>query len=187
MTSALTVVAGVVLLASGVCLGVFFSTEREAWGRTNDATIALWALLMAPAAFEVYLRYGDRSRWVVGGLTALALVGEIVVAATSGLTAVGLLDWKLSAKIGSLGFCAFATWMAGVSGFVFAWGGLPRAFAWFGIVTLVLAVAAALLGLRHARAGGLDEQRMPPPATSGILALAFLCLVAWCVWLGVAL
>ena len=51
------IAAGLTLVVSGACLGVFFSTEREAWGRANDATTALFALLMIPAVVAVYERY----------------------------------------------------------------------------------------------------------------------------------
>lgn len=187
MTSTLTVLAGVTLLVSGASLGVFFWTGRDGWGRTNDATITSWALLMTLAAFEIYTRYGESSRWVVGTLTASALAGEFVIAATSGLTAAALLDWRRSARIGAFGFAGFLAWVAGVSGFTFAWGGLPEALAWFGLVVLAVTGAAIVLGVRLARAGALQEPRMPPPAPLAVFTLAFLCLPAWCIWLGLAL
>ena len=187
MTATLTVLAGITLLVSGACLGVFFSTGRDQWGRANDATTALWALLMTPVAFEIYARYGERSRWIVGTITACALAGELVIAATSGLTAAALLDWRRSATIGAVGFAGFLAWMAGVSGFALALGEMPEALAWFGLVALAATGAAVVLGIRLAHAGGFDEPRLSPPGQLAVFTLAFLCFPAWCIWLGLAL
>lgn len=186
MVAALTVLAGLALLASGICLAVFFATGTEAWGRANDATVAAWALLMVPGALEMSSRYGDRS-WVVTLVTVLAVAGEVLIAATSGLTAAGRLDWKRSATIGAVGFVAFAAWMGAVSAMAYRWDGLPAGLARFGIVSLALAVVAVLLAVRFVRAGGSTDAGRPPGTTTVVWMLAFLCIPAWCLWLGISL
>ena len=79
------VAAGIVFVISGACIVVFFSTDKEAWGRANDATIALFAALMIPPAIEIYERYTPGSRLLVGLPTLLGIVGMLVIVVTSGL------------------------------------------------------------------------------------------------------
>ena len=190
MAGVATVAAGLVLIASGAFLAVFFSTWKEPWGRANDATIALFAVLMIPAVFGVYDLYGYRSRWLVGIVAAVALAGVLTIAVSSGLTAAGRLDWRRSAKIGAFGFVGFVVCIVGVAAFALAWNGLPRAFAWFGIATAVLTAAAVSTAVRFTTGGGveaIERGERPPAAAMAVLVAAFVCYPAWCIWLGLSL
>jgi len=178
MPGAATVAAGLSLAISGACLVVFFTTDREAWGRANDATTALFALLMIPAALAV------GPPWAA----ALGVAGLLVIAVTSGLTAAGKLDWLLSAKIGGVGFAAFLLWIVAACADVLRNGGSPDALAWLGLLTAALVGIALVVVIRFIRRHGtlFDEREasigMWLPAVA-----AYLCLVAWTVWLGFAL
>jgi len=178
MTSAgaSTVVAGFALAISGACLALFFATDREAWGRANDATIALFAVLMVPAVLDV-----ETSPVA----TAVGAAGMLVIAVTSGLTAAGKLDWLLSAKIGGIGFAGFMAWMiaACIS------GELPAALRWFGLATAGLALISLVVVLSFIRTHGhvFGGDAQPPTAVIVGPTLTYLCLVAWTVWLGFAL
>ncbi|HZP90048.1 MAG TPA: hypothetical protein VFC04_03525 [Actinomycetota bacterium] len=77
--------------------------------------------------------------------------------------------------------------MGAVSVMTFRWGGLPEALARFGILALVLTIAAAILGVRLVRLGGSFETSRPPSSTMAVFLLAFLCIPTWCVWLGASL
>ena len=183
-----TVAAGIALLVSGVCLVVFFTTEIEEWGRANDATIALFAALMIPAAFEIYDRYAVGSRWAVGMPTLIGIAGMLVIMVTSGLTALAKLDWLLSAKIGAVGFGGFLTWMATACVLILRRGGLPDSLAWFGLITVGIMGVTVALSIRFIRLhGSLSGEVQPPVGMWVVLAIAFLCLPAWTMWLGVSL
>ena len=168
-----TVAAGLALAISGACLAIFFMTDREAWGRANDATIALFAVLMLPAVLDV------ESNAIA---TALGVGGLLVVAVTSGLTAAGKLDWLLSAKIGGIGFAGFMAWMiaACIS------GDLPADLRGFGLATAGLALISLIVVLSFIRTHGhmFEGDAQPPTAVIIGPTLTYLCLVAWTVWLG---
>jgi len=182
MTSAgaSTVVAGFALAISGACLAIFFATDREAWGRANDATIALFAVLMMPAAVEVQTPQA---------FATLAVAGMLVIAVTSGLTAAGKLDWLLSAKIGGVGFAGYAMWLIAACVQALAAGGLPAALGWFGLLTAGLAAISLGLALRFIKVHGrlFGEDAHPPTELWIAPTLTYLCLVAWTVWLGLVL
>ena len=182
------VAAGIVFLISGVCLVVFFSTDTEAWGRANDATIALFAALMIPPAVELYVRYSSGSRWIVGLSTLLGIAGMLVIVVTSGLTAMAKLDWLLSAKIGAFGFGGFLVWMTGTCVLILRNGGLPDTLAWFGIVTVVILGVVVALSIRFIRIhGSLSCETQPPVGMWIAFGVALLCLPAWTFWLGISL
>lgn len=182
------VAAGVTLLVSGACLVVFFPAGKDVWGRANDATTALFALLMIPPALELYERYTPGSRWVVGIPTLLGIAGLLVVAVTSGMTAAAKLGWLVSAKIGGAGFAGFLAWMSAVCVLILARGDLPEALAWFGFVTLTIALVLAVLTIAFIRShGSLSGEVQPPAAMWVAFGLAFLCFPAWIVWLGFSL
>ena len=182
------VAAGIVFLISGVCLVVFFSTDTEAWGRANDATIALFAALMIPPAVEIYERYAPGSRWVVGLPTLFGLAGMLVIIVTSGLTAMGKLDWLLSAKIGAVGFGGFLVWMAAVCVLILRRGGLPTALAWFGFIAVAVLGVTIGLSMRFIHHhGSLSGEVQPPVGMWVAFGVAFLCVPAWTIWLGLSL
>lgn len=168
------------------CLVLFFMTEREAWGRANDATTALFALLMIPAMFEVYERYAPGARWSVGLPTAAGLVGAIAIGISSGMTAAGRLDWRASAKIGAIGFLGYAAWMGMTCLLILSRGGLPNDLAWLGLLCLGLATLAIAPTVRFVRAGGIND-RMPPTGTVALFVVVFVCFTVWTIWLGVSL
>jgi len=143
MSGASAVAAGIAFLVSGACIAVFFATEKEAWGRANDATIALVAALMIPPVLEIYELYSPGSKLIVGLPTAFGVIGLLVVVITSGLTALAKLDWLLSAKIGAFGFGAFLAWVIWLCMLILREGGLPDALAWFGLATADLAAMEA--------------------------------------------
>lgn len=180
MTSAgiFAVAAGLALAISGACLAIFM-TDREALGRANDATIALFAVLMIPAVLEV------QTPQAAG---ALAVAGMLVIAVTSGLTAAGRLDWLVSAKIGGVGFAGYIVWLIAACVQALAAGGLPAALGWFGLVTAGLAAITLVVVLRFIKTHGrLFEDADPPTAVRIAPTAAYLCLVVWTVWLGFAL
>lgn len=178
MPGAATVAAGLSLAISGVCLAVFFTTDREAWGRANDATTALFALLMIPAVLEVGPPYA----------TAIGVAGLLVIAVTSGLTSGGRLEWLLSAKIGGVGFAAFLLWIVAACTDVLRHGGFPDALAWLGLLTAALVGIALVVVIRFSRLHGTLFDEQEPSIGMWIPAVAaYLCLVTWTVWLGLAL
>ncbi len=182
------IAAGVTLVVSGACLGVFFSTEREAWGRANDATTALFGLLMIPAVVAVYVRYAPGSRWAVGIAAMLGIVGALIVAVTSGMTAAAKLDWLVSAKVGAVGFAGLLAWVAATSWLILGRGGLPDGLAWLGLVTVGVSVVAGIGTALVIRAqGSLQGDSQPPSSLWAAYGVAFVGVVGWCVWLGIAL
>jgi hypothetical protein len=182
------VAAGIVFLVSGACIVVFFATETEAWGRANDATIALFAALMIPPVLEIYQRYSPGSRWVVALATALGVAGLLVVVVTSGLTALAKLDWLLSAKIGAFGFGGFLAWMIWACTLVLRQGGLPDALAWFGLATAGVMGIAVAMSIRFIRIHGSFSGEVQPAIQMWVVfGVAFLCLPAWVIWLGLSL
>ena len=182
------VAAGVTLLVSGACLVVFFGAGKDVWGRANDATIALFALLMIPSALELYERYAPGSRWVVGIPTLLGIAGLLVVAVTSGMTAAAKLDWLVSAKIGGVGFAGFLAWVGAVCVLILRRGDLPQSLAWFGFVSLGIALVVAVAAIAFIRShGSLSGEVQPPAAMWVAFGLTFLGFPAWIVWLGISL
>ena len=182
------VAAGIAFIVSGACLAVFFGTQIDAWGRTNDATIALFAALMMPAVFDIYGRYGPGSRWLVGLLALIGIAGLVLVVITSGLTAAARLDWLLSAKIGAVGFAGFLLWMATTCVLILTRGGLPDPLAWFGLATVGIVGLTAGLTMRFIRThGSLSGEVQPPVWLWVVFVLALLCLPVWALWLGVTL
>lgn len=182
------VAAGIVFVISGACIVVFFSTDKEAWGRANDATIALFAALMIPPAIEIYERYTPGSRLLVGLPTLLGIVGMLVIVVTSGLTAIAKLDWLLSAKIGVVGFGGFLVWMTAVCVLILRQGGLPEPLAWFGLITVAILGVMVGVSIRFIRINGSFSGEVRPPVGMWIaFGIAFLCLPAWTVWLGLNL
>lgn len=180
------VAAGITLAVSGACLMAFFATEIEVWGRINDATTALFAALLIPAALGALERFGDSS-WLRSA-TYLGIAGMVVVVVTSGLTAAGKLDWLVSAKIGGVGFAAMLVWMAAVCVAILQRGGAPDALAWLGLVGIVFAGVGAVLAIRFVRAHGSFTGAVQPPASLSVtFGLGFLCLLGWTVWLGFSL
>jgi len=178
MPGGATVAAGVSLAISGVCLAIFFTTDREAWGRANDATTALFALLMIPAALAV------GPAWAA----ALGVAGLLVIAGTSGLTAAGKLDWLLSAKIGGVGFAGFLGWIVVTCADVLRNGGFSEALAWLGLLAAALVGIALVVVIRFSRLHGtLFDEREPSIGMWIPAVAAYLCLVTWTVWLGLAL
>lgn len=173
------VVAGLALAISGVCLALFFMTDREAWGRANDAAIALFAVLMIPAVLEVQTPQAAAT---------LGVVGLLVIAVSSALTAAGKLDWILSAKIGGVGFAGFMMWMIAACVPIVRDGALPNALGWLGLLTAGLAALGLVVVLRSIETHGrLFEDADPPTAVWIAPTAAYLCLVVWTVWLGFAL
>ncbi len=182
------VAAGIAFLISGACIVVFFVSEKEAWGRANDATIALFAALMIQPAVEIYERYAPGSRWVVGLVTLIGIAGLLVIVVTSSLTAAAKLDWLLSAKIGGAGFGGFLTWMATACVLIFRRGGVPDALAVFGLATVGIMGVAVGLAIRFIRSyGRLSGEVQPPVGIWVVFAVAFVALPAWTIWLGVSL
>ena len=182
------VAAGIVFLISGACIGVFFVSEKDAWGRANDGTIALFAALMIPPAVEIYERYAPGSRWVVGPLTLIGIAGMLVIVVTSGLTAAAKLDWLLSAKIGAVGFGGLLTWITTACVLILQRGGLPDALARLGLVTVGIMGVTAGLTIRLIRVhGSLSGEVQPPLGMWVLFAVAFLRVPAWTVWLDVSL
>ena len=182
------VAAGIVFLISGACIVVFFVSEKEAWGRANDATIALFAALMIPPAVDIYERYAPGSRWVVGPFTLIGIVGMLVIVVTSGLTAAAKLDWLLSAKIGAAGFSGYLAWMASSCVLIFQRGGLPGALGGFGLVTVGIVGVAVGLTIRFIQVHGrLSGEIQPPVGMWVVFAVAFVSLPVWTIWLGVSL
>lgn len=175
-------------MVSGACLVVFFGVGKDVWGRANDATLALFALLMIPSALELYERYAPGSRWVVGIPTLLGIAGLLVIAVTSGMTAAAKLDWLVSAKIGGVGFAGFLTWVGAVCVLILRRGDLPQSLAWFGFVTLGIALVVAVAAIAFIRShGSLSGEVQPPAAMWVAFGLTFLCFPAWIVWLGISL
>jgi len=182
------VAAGISFLVSGACIAVFFATEKEAWGRANDATIALFAALMIPPVLEIYQRYAPGSKPVVLLPTVLGVTGLLVVVITSGLTALAKLDWLLSAKIGAFGFGGFVAWMIWLSTLILREGGLPDALAWFGLATAAMLGVVVAMAIRFIRINGSFSGEVQPPISLWIVfGLAFLCVPAWTIWLGLSL
>jgi len=181
MTTAGTcaVAAGLALAISGVCLALFFMTDREAWGRANDATIALFAVLMIPAVLEV------QTPQAAG---AFGVAGLLVIAVSSALTAAGKFDWLLSAKIGGVGFAGFMLWMIAACVSIIRDGTLPNALGWLGLLTAGLVALGLVVVLPFIKTHGrLFEDADPPTAVWIAPTAAYLCLVVWTVWLGFAL
>lgn len=179
------VAAAAALLISGACIVVFFTTEVDAWGRANDATIALFALLMIPPVAEVSRRYATGPIRVAG---AVGICGLLVVAVSSGLTAAAKLDWLLSAKIGAVGFAGYLVWMSAASVRILGPGGLPDALGWFGLATVLIIGLVVGLSVRFIRIhGSLSGEVQPPIRMWVVFGVAFLCLTAWTILLGVSL
>ena len=179
------VAAGITLLISGACLVVFFAADKDAWGRANDATSALFALLTIAPALSLAGRYASDARLAVGVATVLAIGGALDIAVTSGLTAASRLDWLLSAKIGAVGFAGLLIWIATVCVLILANGGLPRALAWLGLAAVGLAAIGAVFTIRFIhRHGSLSGEVQPSPALWVLFALAYLSFPVWFVWLG---
>ena len=175
------VAAGIVFVISGACLAVFFSTDIEAWGRANDATIALFAVLMIPVVVDLHGQ-------VFGVATMLGVAGLLVIAVTSGLTAMAKLDWLLSGKIGGAGFGGFLAWITALCVAILRDGGLPAGLAWFGLVTVAILGVMLVLALRFVRTHGSFTEGVEPPVGMWIaFAAAFLCVPVWTLWLGVSL
>jgi hypothetical protein len=180
--------AGIAFIISGACIAVFFTTEEEAWGRANDATIASFAALMIPPVLEIYDRYAKGERWIAALPTLLGVAGLLIVVVTSGLTALAKLDWLLSAKIGAFGFGGFLAWMIWVSTLILRRGGLPDALAWFGVATAGVVGMAVAMSIRFIRIhGSLSGNVQPPVELWVVLGIAFLCLATWTIWLGLSL
>ena len=172
------VAAGLALVVSGASLAVFFTTDREAWGRTNDAATALFAVLMIPAVLEVGSGYA----------AALGTAGLLVIAVTSGLTAGAKLDWLLSAKIGGVGFAAYLMWIVSTCVAALRHEGFSEVFAWLGLLTAALVGLAVVVVVRFSKVdGALFGDRQPSAGTWIPAIAAYVCLVVWTVWLGVAL
>jgi hypothetical protein len=180
--------AALALLAAGACLALFFSTEREPWGRANDATTALGAILLIPPVI-------DARGLIVGGApvllqvaTVIAVLGLLTIGVASTMTALGRLAWDRSAKIGGIGFAGFVAWLAVLGVVSLARGGLPMWLAWIGLATAIVVVVAAVVGIDFARRHGTLFEEADPPATLWIAAtIAYAGAVAWIVLLGVEL
>jgi hypothetical protein len=183
-TGMATVAAGVTILVSGACLVVFFATEREGWGRANDATTAAFAVLMIPAVVQTAMD----ARPVMTPIAILAVAGLCTIAVTSALTAVGRLDWLRSAKIGGIGFAALAVWIGAVCVGAIGVDELPASLGWFGLVMLAIVAVGAVMSIGFIRRHGTLVGEVPMPAAlTAIYGAAFVCLPAWTIWFGLSL
>jgi hypothetical protein len=182
--------AAVSLAVSGACLGIFFSTGNEAWGRANDATTALAALLLVAPVAAVPSHVDGGASLLLGVTTWIGVAGLLVIAVTSTMTAAGRLDWARSAKIGGIGFAEFLLWLLVSGAEILTRGGLPDALAWLGFVagaaTAVAAVIAFSFSSRHGH-GQLFGEVQPPAALNVSAGVAFVAIVAWALVLGFAL
>lgn len=180
--------SAVSLVVSGVCLGIFFSTGTEVWGRANDATTALAALLLVAPVAAVSSNVDGGASALLGITTWVAVAGLLVIAVTSAMTAAGRLDWARSAKIGGIGFGGFLVWLLTSGVEILAHGGLPNALAWLGFVAGGATAAAAVIAFTFSREHGQLFGEVPPPTALSVSAgIAFVAIVAWAVVLGFAL
>jgi hypothetical protein len=188
LAGASAVAAAVSLLVSGAALAMFFSTQIDRWGRLNDATTALFGLLMILPAIEVAGRTTSGPPPFAIGAAAVGIAGMTVIVITSGLTAAAKLDWLVSAKIGLAGFVGLLVWMTVVSVQAIRHGGFPRAFGWWGLATISFAVAAAVAAIRFIRAHGTLAGEVAFPVTlSGLFGLVCVGFLTWTAWLGISL
>ena len=180
--------AAVSLVVAGACLGIFFSTGNEAWGRANDATTALAALLLISPVLAVPSHIEGGTAGLLDIATWVGVAGLLLVAVTSTMTAAGRLDWARSAKVGGIGFAGFLLWLLVAGAEILTRGGLPEVLAWLGFLagaaTAVAAVVAFSFSRRHGRLFG---EVQPPPALTSSAVIAFVAIVAWAVVLGFAL
>jgi hypothetical protein len=180
--------AAVCLAVSAACLGLFFSTGNEAWGRANDATTALAALLLIAPVAAVPSRIDGGASALHDVTTWIGVAGLLVVAATSAMTAAGRLDWARSAKIGGIGFAGFLLWLVVSGTEILTEGGLPNALAWLGFVAGAATGVASVIAFSFSRKHGQLFGEVQPPATLTVSAgIAFVAVGSWCVVLGFGL
>ena len=94
----------------------------------------------------------------------------------------------MSAKIGGVGFAAFLAWIVAACTDVLRHGRFPDALAWLGLLTAALVGIALVVVIRFSRLHGTLFDEQEPSIGMWVPAVAaYLCLVAWTVWLGLAL
>lgn len=184
------IAAGVVAIVAGLLLAAFFATGREALGRLNDATSAVMAALLVPAALAVADLHRDTGPFVLV-VTIVGIVAMVEAAVASALTAAGRLSVAQLAIWQGGGFVVLFLWVLGVSLAALVWGRLPEALGWLGILAAALVVVATLsIASLLRRPGGfaaLGDMRRPPLVPVVAFLVAFTCFPIWCIWLGLSL
>jgi hypothetical protein len=107
-------VAGPVLLLSGVALALFFGGRGERWGPVNDVLVALALLLLAPAVVALNGLADGVADPVFGLASAGALAGIAVAAGGQLLLVAGRLGLRASFVTGGLGVAAMLPWAIGL-------------------------------------------------------------------------
>jgi hypothetical protein len=187
----LAVAAGIVALISGILLGAFFATGREWLGRANDATSALFMVMLIPAALVLGDRLGALQPWWFGAATVIGLLG----------LGAGII-FSILAAMGRLSITQLTRYQGGAFGVVLVWVGLiseggirhevlPSGLGWLGLGTVLAGAVAVITLVRLARRAGsieaLGRMDRPPPLAAAATLTALLGFPAWCVWLGFSL
>jgi hypothetical protein len=183
------IVAGAVMVASGVFLAAFFATGRDALGRANDATSAVFAILLVPAVLAVGDLTASLAIWSTVTVV-LGLVGVGLVALTSLLTAAGKLTVEQLTKWQGGAFVVLMAWVIVSSLVGLASGLLPSGLCLLGLAAGVLAATAAIsIGFEVRRVGmtGLSQMTRPPLVPMLATLGAAVVLPLWSIWLGVSL
>lgn len=179
------IAAGVVMVASAIFLLAFFSTGRERFGRLNDLTGAVFAVLLGPAIIVLGERMDQAPLDAIVVVSGLAAIG--LVAATSLLTAAGKLTVSrlLAWQGGSFGL--LLGWIALASIVGLATGTVPPGLAAIGVVAGILAAVAAVTITRmvgKVGAAAVTGLERPTPILSVAAIGAAVALPIWSVWLG---
>ena len=114
------------------------------------------------------------------GVTVVIAVGMLEL-----LSALQRIDFQRYGVVGALGFAAWLAWIAGVSAIGLSSGAFTPVLGWLGLA----AVAAGLLVVGRFAADRrlIRGERSPGLAEMAPLLAVFLAIVAWLVWLGLAL
>lgn len=179
----LSIGAGVILGAAILLLWRFFQTGDTRMDRLAEVGFVVFAVLAAPTILAVGERFGDdpvRRAATIGGVAGVVVLGLGELGSL-----LGLLDFRRIGAIVGLAFVVFLGWIGVTSAGLLDGESLPAGLGWLGLGSIVVGVSTIVpLSLQTGREGG---DTVPSGRRMLFVLLPIAGVVAWLIWLGLAL
>jgi hypothetical protein len=179
------VAAGVLLAVSWSLLVLFFVKRNETADRLSNV-VGVPALIAVVVAMGAVLdRFAARAPVLVSLVTAIGLLAVAVNLVLTIALVLQLVTFPRIAMPATAAWAVLFLWVGAASGFILAYGRLPKSLGWFGVATIAytLVLLAVIMRKPEMRNGTATPARAEMLAGAPVLVL----LPVWLVWLGLAL